>query len=108
MNSGQTQTIRLTIKEGALLLEALGARPFKEVFDLIGRINHAANEHTVKLVEAQNNNLETSFAFTRHDLDLMIRALAELPFNQVHNLMAKLHSQLQAQGNGGQQGNIQT
>lgn len=37
-------TLTLTLDEANLLLKALGEMPFREVFELIGKIQHQANQ----------------------------------------------------------------
>lgn len=85
--------INLNLAEGQLVFEALAERPFKQVYELIGRLNHRANE-----VAAQGGHANTPqvYRLDAAELDLMVRALGELPFNRVHVLLANLHEQARA------------
>ncbi len=85
--------IHLDLAEGQLVFEALAERPFKQVYELIGRLNHRANE-----VAAQGDHVNTPqvYRLDAADLDLMVRALSELPFNRVHTLLASLNEQARA------------
>ncbi len=85
--------IHLDLAEGQLVFEALAERPFKQVYELIGRLNHRANE-----VASQGGDVTTPqiYRLDAAELDLIARALGELPFNRVHALLASLHEQAQA------------
>lgn len=48
--------LSLEVDEVNLLLQALGERPFKEVYDLVGKINDQAYEQMVKASHKNPNN----------------------------------------------------
>jgi len=85
--------IHLNLAEAQLVFEALAERPFKQVYELIGRLNHRANE-----VAAQGGDviLPQVYHLDAAELDLATRALSELPYGRVHRLLASLNEQLQA------------
>ena len=47
-------TLHLTIEEINIIFNALGERPFREVFELVGKINEQSNE---QLKEIEQNDL---------------------------------------------------
>ncbi len=85
--------INLNLAEGQLVFEALAERPFKQVYELIGRLNHRANE-----VAEQGGDvtLPQAYPLDAAELDLVTRALSELPYGRVHRLLASLNEQVQA------------
>lgn len=92
--SARVLTIRLSLQEGNLLLEALAECPFKLVFELIGKLNQQANELFAPGI-AQHERQQ--FIFTEPELSLSIKALGNLPYHRVHELLSGLNQQIQAQ-----------
>ncbi|MBS0298311.1 MAG: hypothetical protein JSR32_00015 [Proteobacteria bacterium] len=89
-------TIQLNVQEGGLLLEALAECPFKSVFELIGKLNFQANELFAAGIAPQQRQC---FVFTEAELSLSIKALGNMPYHRVHQLLSDLHQQIQAQLN---------
>ncbi len=85
--------IHLDLAEGQLVFEALAECPFKQVYELIGRLNYRANE-----VAEQGGDvtLPQVYHLDAAELDLVTRALSELPYGRVHRLLASLNEQVQA------------
>ena len=86
--------VDLNVDDGKIIFEALAELPFKYVYDLIGKLNHQANQNTTNGWDGQ--------APLRHTLDLqeiglIIKALGGLPFNQVHGLVDNLSAQIKEQ-----------
>lgn len=92
--SEKVLNIKLNLQESGLLLQALAERPFKQVFELIGKLNHQAQQFYQPPVTSDKSVV---FALGSSELSLCIKALGDLPYNQVQGLIAKLHSQLLAQ-----------
>ncbi len=86
--------IALETDDGCLIVEALAERPFKEVFELIGKLNRQANANAYCAEEGDQPHL---FAFTARELALTLKALAALPFNRVAALVSDLNFQMQQQ-----------
>jgi hypothetical protein len=86
--------IQLNLQESSLLLQALAERPFKQVFEVIGKLNHQAQQFYQPPV---TNDKQASFSLMASEFSLCIKSLGDLPYNQVQGLIAKLHSQLLAQ-----------
>jgi hypothetical protein len=89
-------TIQLNMQEGNLLLEALAECPFKLVFELIGKLNQQANELFAPGTAQQERQ---QFIFTEPELSFSIKALGNLPYHRVHELLADLNRQIQVQLN---------
>ena len=81
--------VELDVGQGRLIIEALAERPFKTVFELIGKLNRWANE------AFGGEAASAVFAFSAPELALTLAALGELPFNRVHRLVSSLKTQLQ-------------
>lgn len=88
--------ISLETEDGCLIVEALAERPFKEVFELIGKLNRQANANANAYC-AEEGDQPYLFAFTAREIALMLKALAELPFNRVAALVSDLNFQMQQQ-----------
>ena len=86
--------IELNLHESGLLLQALAERPFKQVFEVIGKLNHQAQAFYQPPV---NNQKRILFSLGAAEFSLCIKALGDLPYNQVQALIANLHAQLMAQ-----------
>lgn len=92
--TGKPIYIQLNLKESGLILQALVERPFKEVFELIGKLNHQAQQFYQPPVATDE---AVKFVLEASEFSQCIKALGELPYNQVHQLLANLHGQLMAQ-----------
>ena len=90
----QEYHIQLTLPDSGLVLQALAERPFKSVFELIGKLNHQAQQFYHPPVA---NGTAVAFSLTASEFALCVKALGDLPYNQVHQLLANLHEQLIAQ-----------
>ena len=86
----QQVEVELDVGQGRLIIEALAERPFKSVFELIGKLNRWANE-----AFGGGAGARAVFAFSMPELALTLSALGELPFNRVHALVHSLKAQLQ-------------
>jgi hypothetical protein len=84
-------SVFLNRTEGRLIMQALAELPFKYVYELIGKLNHQANEITAGDRDAPHFQLRR---LSLQELHLMIRALEEMPFRQVHDLLANLNAQI--------------
>lgn len=87
-------SVELNLHESGLLLQALAERPFKLVFDVIGKLNQQAQAFYQPPV---NNQKLAEFILSASEFSLCVKALGDLPYNQVQGLIAKLHEQLLAQ-----------
>jgi len=85
--------IALTANEGAVMLEALSAYPFKDVYELIGSLHRQATE-----LEEQGADCMApqSFTFTREELSTAVRAMSEMPPERVRDVLESINRQLQA------------
>lgn len=83
-------TVALRPEEGNLIIEALAECPFKQVYELIGKLNRQANAGRSACAGAAQD-----FLFTPAEMKLTITALGNLPFSRVHALMGELHRQMQ-------------
>jgi hypothetical protein len=86
--------VQLNLQESSLLLQALAERPFKLVFDLIGKLNHQAQPFYQPPLTTDKS---VRFTLTASEFSLCVKSLGDLPYNQVQGLIANLHSQLMAQ-----------
>lgn len=93
----KTYAVALTAEEGALIVQALAERPFKEVFALIASLNRQANGFDAE------DDVGSRHAYTMNaaELALAIRALGTLPFEQVCGLIATLNAQIRSQQSAG-------
>lgn len=84
----------LTLEQSSLILEALVEQPFKLVFEIIGQLNHQAQQ----FYQADTDrNTPSLFVLSTIDFSLCIKSLGELPYNRVCQLVNNLHQQLQTQ-----------
>ncbi len=84
----------LTLEQSSLILEALVEQPFKVVFEIIGQLNHQAQQFYQADVDRTAPAL---FVVSAADFSICIKALGELPYNRVCALVNYLHQQLQTQ-----------
>lgn len=84
----------LTLEQSSLILEALVEQPFKVVFEIIGQLNHQAQQFY--LADA-DRTAPALFVINAADFSVCIKALGELPYNRVCQLVNYLHQQLQTQ-----------
>tara|TARA_R100000656_G_scaffold81345_1_gene59598 strand:+ start:312 stop:659 length:348 start_codon:yes stop_codon:yes gene_type:complete len=84
----------LTLEQSSLILEALVELPFKQVFEIIGQLNHQAQQFYQTGAERSAPAL---FIISAVDFSICIKALGELPYNRVCQLVNYLHQQLQTQ-----------
>lgn len=85
---------QLKLQESSLLLQALAERPFKQVFELIGKLNHQAQQFYQPPLASDK---AIKFTLTASEFSLCVKSLGDLPYNQVQGLIANLHGQLLAQ-----------
>lgn len=84
----------LTLTESSLILEALIEHPFKLVFELIGKLNHQAQQfYTAEVIEGDIK----LFVLSSSDISYCVKALGNLPFNRVSLLLNNIQKQLQTQ-----------
>jgi 23S rRNA maturation mini-RNase III len=88
-------TLSLGADQGALVIEALAELPFKDVFDLIGRLNRQANEAAAGAAGAVDVQ---AYRVSVPDLQLIVGALRLLPYHRVHLLMDALEEQVAGMG----------
>ncbi|MDR7088937.1 hypothetical protein [Cellvibrio fibrivorans] len=94
MNASSELHFYLTLEQSSLLLEALVEQPFKKVFDIIGQLNHQAQQfYQTGAVQ----HAPALFVISASDFSVCVQALGELPYNRVCTLVNYLHQQLQAQ-----------
>lgn len=86
--------VYLNLEQSSLILEALVEQPFKRVFEIIGQLNHQAQQFYQADAEPTAPAL---FVLTAEDFSLCIKSLGELPYNRVCALVNNLHQQLQTQ-----------
>jgi hypothetical protein len=86
--------ISLVLAEAQLVFEALAELPFKQVYELIGRLNRQANELAVQGGDVAARQV---YRLDAAEFALVLRALGELPFSRVHDLLASLNEQARAQ-----------
>jgi hypothetical protein len=90
----KTWELRLTLAESSLLLEALIELPFKQVFELIGKLNHQAQQFYASEAAA---SLPQAFMLDSREFSCCVKALGALPYNRVSELLASLNQQLHSQ-----------
>lgn len=83
--------LALSAQDGNLAITALAERPFKEVYELIGKLNRQAN------AGAPAPDGRQTYALDGPELKLIVGALGNLPYQQVHALVHELQRQVQAQ-----------
>ena len=86
--------LALNPAQGRLLMEALGERPFRTVYALIGRLNAWALD-AFPADPAPQHAPGFPFTLTRAELELVLDALGDMPHRRVHRLVASLQAQLQ-------------
>lgn len=79
--------LQMTLAQGDLMLEGLAERPFKQVYELIGKLHQQA---------AGADPERATFVLTHAELRLVLAALGELPFNRVQRLLHSMHAQIEA------------
>lgn len=84
----------LTLEQSSLILEALVEQPFKRVFEIIGQLNHQAQQF---YQTDAARSAPALFVISAADFGVCIKALGELPYNRVCTLVNYLHQQLQTQ-----------
>lgn len=90
----KTYTINLDINDGKMVFEALAELPFKHVYELIGKLNHQANQSARSADRAEALN---SHSLSLQEIGLMINALGQMPFNRVFKLVQNLNGQIRMQ-----------
>ncbi|MDY6981493.1 MAG: hypothetical protein SV422_00245 [Pseudomonadota bacterium] len=90
----RTWTLRLTLAESSLLLEALIELPFKQVFELIGKLNHQAQQFYASESAA---TVPQAFTLDSREFSCCVKALGALPYNRVNALLQSLNEQMHAQ-----------
>ncbi|MRW89712.1 hypothetical protein GJ699_06930 [Duganella sp. FT80W] len=80
-------SLRMTLAQGDLILQGLAERPFKQVYELIGKLHQQA---------AGADPEQVAFELTHAELRLVLEVLGELPFNRVQRLLHSLHAQIEA------------
>jgi hypothetical protein len=99
-NSSQLQ-LPLSRAESSLILEALVEKPFKQVFELIGALNHQAqvfyanNSSAAEVADAAAER--KNFSLSPAEFHCCVTALGDLAYNRVQPLLAHMHTQLQLQ-----------
>ena len=86
--------LQLTLPESSLLLEALIELPFKQVFELIGKLNHQAQQFYA--TDAASTTRQ-AFTVDSREFSCCVKALGGLPYSRVHELLGNLQQQLQKQ-----------
>jgi hypothetical protein len=94
MATNNPLSLALTLAESSLILEALIERPFKLVFELIGRLNQQAQQFYQPGIQPEVAQI---FYLSQKDISLCVKSLGDLPFNRVQPLLANIHLQLQSQ-----------
>lgn len=93
----KSYAVALTAEEGALIVQALAERPFKDVFALIASLNRQANGFDAE----GGAGVRHAYALSAAELALAVRALGALPFEQVCGLIADLNAQIRSQQSAG-------
>jgi hypothetical protein len=89
-HDAETLQLSLTAEQGNLVITALAECPFKQVYELIGKLNRQAN------VALQAGGIYACLVGAA-ELKLILEALGKLPYYQVHALVQALQAQLQSQ-----------
>jgi hypothetical protein len=82
--------IALTAEHGNLVIAALAERPFKLVYELIGKLNRQAN------IAAHADGNAYVCVLQANEWALILDALGYLPYRQVNALVEALHLQMHA------------
>ena len=82
---GSDFNIKITIGEGKVIFKSLSELPFKEVFELIGKLNQQTNSQKV-----YHDSEEIIFNLTKTELEIIKKALSGQPFYQVSGIMEKV------------------
>lgn len=82
---GSDFNIKITIGEGKVIFKSLAELPFKEVFELIGKLNQQTNSQKV-----YHDSEEIIFTLTKTELEIIKKALSGQPFYQVSGIMEKV------------------
>jgi hypothetical protein len=82
--------INLTVEEGQTVFQALSELPFKYVYELIGKINQIANGTSPKKPEDQEGAPFYEYPLLPREIELMIQALGQMPYQSVHTLITRL------------------
>ncbi|HEY4319211.1 MAG TPA: hypothetical protein VGN04_16545 [Herbaspirillum sp.] len=90
IDGAESLQLSLTAEQGNLVIAALAECPFKLVYDLIGKLNRQANA-------AAQSDAALACPVGAAELKLILDALGQLPYQQVHALVHELQRQLQAQ-----------
>ncbi len=77
----------ITIEEGRVIFHALSELPFKQVFELIGKINSQTNQQ-VKKTETSDGRIV--LVLNELDLELISQALSKQPYERVFKIISKL------------------
>lgn len=83
--------ILLSVEEGQTIFQALSEMPFKYVFELIGKLNHIANE--TRAVN-RNGTVCYEYALLKEEIKLILQALGQMPYQRVHGMIAHLEHSL--------------
>ena len=89
MTNLSSVTVRLHRQELLLLLEVLIEKPFKDVFELIGSLNHQFHQ---EFQESQTSDEKKPIQFTPAALQYCLKNLGDLPYNKVSNLVVAIHT----------------
>lgn len=90
----KTYAVALTAEEGALIVQALAERPFKEVFALIASLNRQTNSFAG---DGNGTGGRHDYTMNAAELALAVRALGALPFDLVCGLIADVNAQIRQQ-----------
>jgi len=93
-NTEKNLHLSLTLPESSLVLEALIECPFKSVFELIGKLNHQAQQFYRSDAAANEKKL---FVLAPDEISYCVNALGNLPFTRVNLLLNNIQRQLQTQ-----------
>lgn len=85
--------LQLSAEQGHLVMTALAERPFRLVYELIGKLNGQANASNASSMQQGSYACAVSAA----ELKLILEALGQLPYQQVHLLIEALHQQVSRQ-----------
>lgn len=82
---GSDVNLKITVGEGKVIFKSLSELPFKEVFELIGKINQQTISQKV-----YHDFEEIVLILTKTELEIVKKALSGLPFYQVSGIMEKV------------------
>ena len=83
--------ILLSVEEGQIIFQALSELPFKYVFELIGKLNHTANE--TQSVNRQGTACY-EYVLLTEEIKLIVQALGQMPYQRVHGIISHLENSL--------------